>query len=159
MTVRLWRIATDAQEHQAHDLSGRGAELTGGRWNRKGQPVVYAASSVALACLETVVHLGAATLPLNRFLVEIQVPDDVWAHRTIYTVQGLAVGWDAVPEGMVSLDTGDDWLKTGSTALLQVPSAIVPEEHNVLINPRHAQAGRITARKVRRWIYDTRLSG
>lgn len=158
MTVRLWRIATDARDYQAHDLSGRGAELTGGRWNRKGRPVVYTASSVSLACLETVVHLGAATLPLNRFLVQVDVPDDIWAARIVHTAGRLPVGWNAVPEGMVSLDIGDDWLKNGGTALLQVPSVIVPEEHNVLINPRHPDAGRISAAKVRQWLYDSRLA-
>jgi RES domain-containing protein len=67
VTVALWRIATDAREYEAHDLGGRGAEKTGGRWNRPGRPVVYTATSIALARLETVVHLDAADLPLNCF--------------------------------------------------------------------------------------------
>ena len=159
MTVRLWRIATDAREYEAHDLTGRGAEITGGRWNRKGLAVVYAASNVSLACLETVVHLGAASLPMNRCLVEIQVPNHVWSSRAILKLAELAVGWDAVPEGKVSLDIGDDWLKKGEAALLEVPSVIVPEECNVLINPRHPDAAQLKAAKVRRWTYDGRLLG
>ena len=73
MTVLLWRLAPDTPSYEAHDLSGKGAEKTGGRWNRPGNPVVYCASTIALAALETVVHLNTKTLPLNRFLVRIEV--------------------------------------------------------------------------------------
>lgn len=158
MTVVLWRIATDTPEYEAHDLGGKGAEKTGGRWNRPGRPVVYSASSVALACLETVVHLNAAGLPLNRFLVRIEVPDELWQARRTLTPADLPVGWSAFPEGKVSLDIGDGWLQDALTALLAVPSVIVPEEFNVLINPLHPQAAGIHAAKVRPWFYDQRLA-
>lgn len=158
MTVVLWRIATDTRDYEAHDLAGRGAEKTGGRWNRPGQPVVYAATSAALACLETVVHLNASDLPLNRFLVRIEVPDAVWAARRVLGPAELPVGWSAIPEGRVSLDVGDRWLRDCTTALLAVPSVVVPEEFNVLINPRHAEAGQVRAVKVRPWFYDRRFS-
>jgi RES domain-containing protein len=156
--VVLWRIATDTREYEAHDLSGKGAEKTGGRWNRAGRPAVYAASSVALACLETVVHLNAGDLPLNRFLVRIDVPDELWQARRTFTPADLPVGWSAIPEGRVSLDAGDRWLQHAPTALLQVPSVIVPEEVNVVINPLHPDAGLILAAKVRPWFYDQRLA-
>lgn len=157
MTISVWRIATDTPEYEAHDLSGKGAERSGGRWNRPGRPVLYTASTVSLACLETIVHLNAGALPLNRFLVEIVVPDDVWAVRQVLPRQNLPVGWSAIPEGRVSLDIGDRWLRDGSSALLGVPSVIVPEEFNVLINPRHSDAARIAASKVRPWFYDQRI--
>ncbi|MFC7460585.1 RES family NAD+ phosphorylase [Hydrogenophaga defluvii] len=159
MTASLWRIATDTRDHEAHDLSGKGAEKTGGRWNRPGRPLVYSANSIALACLETVVHLGAGGLPLNRFLVRISVPDDIWRTRKTRTAVDLPVGWGAIPECKVSLDVGDAWLKQSESALLVVPSAIIPEECNVLINPAHPNARRITAVKVRPWTYDQRLVG
>lgn len=158
MTVVLWRIATDTPEYEAHDLGGKGAEKTGGRWNRPGRPVVYCASSVALACLETVVHLNAAGLPLNRFLVRVEVPDELWQARRTLAPAALPVGWSAIPQGKVSLDVGDSWLQDASTALLAVPSVIVPEESNVLINPLHPQAADIHAAKVRPWFYDQRLA-
>jgi RES domain-containing protein len=155
--VTLWRIATDTKDFEAHDLSGKGAEATGGRWNRPGRPVVYTAASVSLACLETVVHLHAQGLPLNRFLVRLEVPDDVWARRQTLGAAELPVGWSAIPEGKASLDVGDAWLRAGSRALLVVPSVIVPEEFNVLINPLHADAKHIKAQKMRAWFYDQRL--
>jgi RES domain-containing protein len=158
LTVPLWRIATDTPDYEAHDLGGRGAEKTGGRWNRKGRAVVYSASSIALACLETIVHLNAEGLPLNRFLVRIDVPDEVWARRQVRTPADLPVGWSAIPEGKVSLDTGDAWLQGVTSALLLVPSVIVPEELNALINPAHPDARELTAGKQRAWFYDQRLA-
>lgn len=155
--VVIWRIATDTRDYEAHDLSGKGAEATGGRWNRPGRAVVYAASSVSLACLETVVHLNALDLPLNRFLVAITVPGDVWLARS--QLLPPPVGWSAVPEGKASLDAGDAWLQSGASALLAVPSVIVPEEMNLMINPAHADARRITATKLRPWFYDSRFRG
>jgi RES domain-containing protein len=153
----LWRIGTDARTYTADDLSGTGAKLSGGRWNAVGVAVVYAAGNRALACLETFVHLNAGGLPLNRYLVEIAVPDDVWAAAEVATPDRLPVGWDAEPAGLVSLTFGTDWANGNRSALLLVPSGIVPEEHNALINPTHPDAARITARKVRRWLYDPRL--
>ncbi|MCW5221660.1 RES family NAD+ phosphorylase [Verminephrobacter aporrectodeae] len=157
MTTVLWRIATDTKEYKAHDLSGKGAQKTGGRWNRPGRPVVYTSLTVALACLETVVHLDASDLPMHRFLVRIEVPDQLWEARRRLMPADLPPGWNATPEGKASLDVGDTWLATASTTLLTVPSVIVPEEYNVLINPLHANAAAIKAIKERPWFYDQRL--
>jgi RES domain-containing protein len=158
LTHSVWRIATDTPTYTADDMSGAGAKITGGRWNRKGGAVVYCASSIALACLETVVHLNTGGLPLNRYLVRIDIPDHTWAAAVAVTAASAPVGWDAIPEGKVSLDHGDVWLASGASALMLVPSIIVPEEHNVLINPAHAEAAAITPTKLRRWLYDPRIS-
>ncbi len=155
--MRLWRIATDAASYPSDDMSGKGAEMTGGRWNRVGTPVVYTSGSIALAALETIVHLNAGSLPLNRVLVEISVPDHVWKKRLIHTSKSLSVGWNVQPEGLVSLDLGTSWAKQLSTALLQVPSVIVSEEFNVLINPLHPESKRIRAKKLRVFQYDARI--
>jgi len=157
MTVTLWRIATDTPAYTADDLSGEGAKLTGGRWYRKGTPVVYTSKSIALACLETLVHLNASGLPLNRYLVQIDIPDNVWHKSKLFDIANLPAGWDATPTGKVSLDIGGHWLASNSSALLVVPSIIVPQEHNVLINPAHPETASITATKVSKWLYDTRL--
>lgn len=155
--MEAWRIGADTPDYTADDLTGTGAMVTGGRWNRKGNAMVYSASTRALACLETAVHLGTGGLPLNRYLVCISIPDDVWAKRETLTDKTAAVGWDALPAGKVSLDAGDKWLSGGASAVFEVPSIIVPEELNILINPAHPDAARITATKVRKWLYDTRI--
>ena len=154
--MRAWRIATDTPAYTADDLTGAGAKLSGGRWNRPGMPVLYCATQVSLAVLETFIHLNAGGLPLNRYLVEFTIPDDVWVRARVLATP--PVGWDAIPAGKISLDTGDAWLKANASALMLVPSVIVPEESNVLINPLHADAGRIAVRKTRKWTYDPRLA-
>lgn len=155
--VRCWRIATDTPLYLANDLTGEGSRITGGRWNRSGTPLIYASVSRALACLETIVHLaGEHALPLNRYLVEITVPDSSWKNRHAF-VPDDHVGWDALPAGRTSLDWGTAWVGEGETLIAEVPSIIVPEETNILINPRHRDLASITARKIRRWNYHMRL--
>ena len=158
MSRTAWRIATDTPAYEADDLSGAGAKATGGRWNEKGIPVAYASGTRALACLETVVHLNAGGLPLNRYLVAVTIPDDIWARAQSEGASSLPVGWDAEPAGRASIKFGMDWIRSGRSALLVVPSVIVPEEFNVLVNPRHPASALVTAAKVRKWLYDPRLA-
>ena len=157
MTVSLWRVATDTPSWTAEDMAGKGAAHKGARWNHAGEHVTYAATSISLAAWETRAHFGKGKqLPWNRFLVRIDVPDDVWAARETMA-RPPAVGWDAIPEGLVSRAAGSAWLTSGRSAILAVPSVIIGEEDNVLTNPAHADASRITATKVRRFIYDHRV--
>jgi RES domain-containing protein len=153
----VWRIGTDTPDYTADDVSGTGAKITGGRWNRPGRPVLYCANTPSLACLETLVHLGTSGLPFNRYLVSVDIPAAVWKARRTETPNSLPVGWDACPVGKVSLDFGDNWLASGSSAVLVVPSSIVIEDPVILVNPLHPQAKGITATNVRKWIYDPRL--
>lgn len=153
--VTLWRIGVDAPEFQSDDLTGKGAELNGGRWNPKGAAVVYASGSQALACLEALVHIEVP-LPLNRYLVRIDVPGDAWNARAVFD-PATGIGWDAEPAGQVSIEWGAAWLSAGRSLLAAVPSIVVPDEANVLINPRHPDLFRVKATKVRRWLFDPRL--
>ena len=157
MSQTIWRIATDAPGYEADDLSGAGAKATGGRWNEVGSASLYGSQTIALACLETIVHLNSSGLPFNRYLVAIDIPDPTRSNAQRATAASLKVGWDAEPAGRVSIGFGTDWLKSRSSALLLVPSVIVPEELNVLINPAHADSRHFKARKVRKWLYDPRL--
>jgi RES domain-containing protein len=152
--VIVWRVATETRAFAADDISGRGAALAPGRWNRRDEPVVYAAATVALAVLETAAHLDAAAFPLNRFLVEIKVPPAVWALREQAPESELDVAWSAIPAGTASTGFGSRWLRRGTSPILVVPSVIVPEDRVVLINPAHALSASIKARIVRRLEYD-----
>jgi RES domain-containing protein len=158
LSVTVWRIATDTRTYEADDLSGEGAKTTGGRWNAVGDPIVYTSETQALACLETLVHLNAGGLPLNRYLVSVTIPDPVWAAARTETPGSLPVGWDADPAGRASLRFGTAWIRSGGSALLRVPSVIVTDEYNVLINPLHTDSRAIRAVKVRKWLYDPRLT-
>ena len=80
--MKIGRIAAETRNHAAADLSGAGAAKNPGRWNKTGEPVVYAAQSIALTVLETAAYADSAGLPLNRLVVEINIPDKIWATRT-----------------------------------------------------------------------------
>lgn len=153
----LWRIAKNTVRYAATDLSGGGAKSVGGRWNSKGVEAVYAACSIALATLEALVHLGDNVAIRNAFLVSITVPPPVWKKREIIEAEALDRTWQAEPPGSTSIKFGDEWLHGGTAALLLVPSAIIPEEYNVLINPSHPDSKRIIAEVRRQFIYDPRL--
>ena len=157
MTVRLWRIASDTPDWTAEDLQGQGAAARGARWNRPGEPGLYASTSIALAAWEARTHLGktGVALPWNRFLVRLDVPDDVWRSRSALAAP-WPVGWNAIPEGALSRRLGSEWLAAGASALLEVPSVVVEEERNVLLNPAHPDARRVVAAKARRFVFDPR---
>lgn len=155
MTVPVWRIAVETPTFAANDLSGTGAKLTGGRWNSKGTPLVYCSTNIALATLETVHYLRTGGLPFNRYLVRIDIPSAVWDARQ--AMSPLPGGWDAIPAGLSARAAGDAWAASLASALLLVPSVIVPDEYNVLINPNHPDAAKIVATTVKRWTYDPRF--
>jgi RES domain-containing protein len=157
VTVYLWRIAAEAAEYTAHDMTGKGAEITGGRWNQKGTPMIYAAPSLALAALEVVVHLPRAPLPLNRYMIRISIPDDVWNARQTVDCNTAPAGWDAEPAGLTARQFGEAWIKRGDSCLHAVPSVVIPREQNILINPVHGEARRLSAENLGKFTFDARI--
>lgn len=150
----LWRIASTTAEFNANDVSGAGAARYPGRWNLEGQYVVYAAPSIALAVLETAAHLNDGGLPLNRYVVRIDVPDTEWDRRTVLTRQDLPGGWDAIPASIVAADIGAAWYDSGASLLLQVPSVIVPREAAVVIHGKHQASAKLRAEVLERFEYN-----
>ena len=153
----VWRIIATVPGHRADSLSGAGAKITGGRWNSPGRAVLYCSSSIALAALETIVHLSQGALPLDRFLARVTIPDKLWQARETLTLAAAPVAWDALPAGPASKRYGDEWLDQSRSAVLEIPSIVVPEEYNVLLNPNHARASGLAATVMRPWRYDLRL--
>jgi formylglycine-generating enzyme required for sulfatase activity len=104
--ITSWRIASPGLTWKANDLSGNGSALYPGRWNSQGRPLVYSSSSIALACLETVVHLAADDpLPFQRQLVRITIPSQHWRQRTTVGKADLS-GWSLLP----TPENPEDWL-------------------------------------------------
>lgn len=155
----LWRIATKTKPYSADDLSGAGAAKNPGRWNAATEPVIYCAPTLAMAVLETAAHIDDSGLPLNKFVVQIQAPDAVWAQREEAAVAVLPATWNAIPAGGGSGKFGSDWLASLRTPILVLPSVIVPEELIVLINPRHRAATGITAKTLRRFEHNQLFRG
>lgn len=153
-TIFLYRIASETRQYKATDLGGRGSADYPGRWNRAGERVVYAAQSRPMAVLETAAHIDSAELPLNRFLIRLSVPAAVWKSRKTLRTKDLDPSWRAIPAGKASEDIGSQWYQAGSSALLLVPSVIIPEEWVVLLNAQHASAKSISAAIERAFEYN-----
>jgi RES domain-containing protein len=156
--VEFWRLARETPRYAADDLSGAGAAIAGGRWNAQGQAVVYAASTLSLAALEVLVHTSSTDIHVrNLFAVRIRVPKAIVDAAEKLDPAKLNPAWSAQPAGISSIEAGQEWLKANRAALLFVPSVVVPEEWNILINPGHAGAKLIRAAIVRQFLFDTRL--
>ena len=148
----VWRICRAA--HQ--ELDGEGARLHGGRWNSEGVPVVYTSSTLALAALEYLVHVDIEDVPDDLVAMAIEVPDD--AGEGIVKVDDLPGDWNQLPDHPACPRIGDQWAAEGTALLLCVPSAVVPEESNLLINPNHPSAGDLLVVSTRPFVFDSRLS-
>ena len=147
--MKLWRVAAETRSYGATDLSAAGAAKSPGGWNDFGEPVVYAAMTISMAVLETAAHVVDLGLPLNRYVVEIDIPDLVWGRRAEVDSDSLPKTWSSIPAGRTSVAVGSKWLKSQATLVLLVPSVIVPEESTALLNPTHPDAGLARARVVR----------
>jgi RES domain-containing protein len=142
----LWRIS------RHRDLSGTGGLRVAGRWHDAGRPIVYLAESPAAALLEVCVHTSANDVPPEFTLLKIEGPDiDVPSINS----DDLPEDWRARLE--VTRDLGTGWLEKNESALLRVPSAIVPETTNCLFNPAHRQAAEFRLVEALGYPFDPRL--
>jgi RES domain-containing protein len=137
------------------DLSGEGPRLYGGRWNHKGTAVIYAATTRSLATLEYLVHVPLPYEPLHLSIAALVIPDD--ASDEVVLPEELPADWSSYPAPTALADIGTDWVRRGESLILRVPSALVPEEHNVIINPSHSEMARVTIKDVRAYAFDERL--
>jgi RES domain-containing protein len=142
----LWRISRHL------DLSGRGGILDAGRWHHAGRPVVYLAESPAGALLETCVHTSASDIPPSFKLLKV-----VGSGASAGKIRLADLESGCTDRTAVTRDLGSAWLKGAATALLRVPSALVPETWNYLLNPVHADAPRFQIEESFRFPFDTRL--
>ena len=138
-------------------LTGIGASMTEGyRWNSLNTRIVYTADSRALATLEVSVHLDLSEdLPTDRFYVEIDIPDEITIQEVL--LKDLPPEWNSKPPTLITQTIGDDFVYYKDVAVLKVPSAVVPEEFNYLINPNHQDASKIKIISHKKMIFDSRL--
>ena len=148
----VWRLARLAHAK----LDGEGARLAGGRWNTQGRAAVYTSSRLSLAALELLVHTDVPLVPSDLVAFEIEVPDAI-AVETV-EVDQLPKDW-RIPGHPTCRSIGDTWLAEERTAVLRVPSAVVPEEWNYIINPAHRAAKSIQIVGRRKFAFDSRLLG
>lgn len=151
--MRLWRICGERWAASAFD--GAGARKTGGRWNRKGEAVVYTSTSLALAALELFVHLDPSEMPDDLVTIALDVPHDVPVRQIEQA--DLPRNWREYPAPERLKEIGSEWYRSGSELLLVVPSAVVPLENNALINPAHPDFSRCEARRPAPFHFDPRM--
>lgn len=147
----VWRITTT--RFAATAFSGEGARLYGGRWNPKGFEMVYTAESRSLALLELMVQ--DAPLRARYVLIPVSLPDAVSVISI--GVADLPPDWRRLDRRDALQDIGRDWLARGDSAVLAVPSAVVPAERNYLLNPRHPDFARVIIGKSEALETDFRL--
>jgi RES domain-containing protein len=132
--MRLWRIA---KTKFIHDRAGTGAKLAGGRWSSRGVAVLYFAATRSLAVLEIFVHLEPEDLPEPLSVLSVDVPDEIFEGRAKRTIAELPPSWRHYPAPTALQAVGDAWVKAAASAVLELPSAIIPGESNFLLNPNH----------------------
>ena len=150
MALTLWRLTKARYAASAFD--GEGARLYGGRWNSPGRAVVYLAGSLALAALEILVHVKSQSELEGYVKIRIEVPEGL-----IATVAALPENWQQGRAPDETRAIGDAWLEVGETPLLRVPSVVIPEEHNYLLNPQHPRFSDLTVGKAEPFSFDSRL--
>jgi RES domain-containing protein len=148
---RAYRITKHHHAQRAFD--GEGAKLAGGRWNSPGLRAVYLSSTLSLAAIELFVHLGEDAAALQFVYFEVRIPAAVPVTRVARPPQG----WRAEPPSAVSMHVGDRWLRAQRYALLEVPSALIPTETNLILNPVHEAASKLRISAPRAFRFDPRF--
>ena len=150
--MSVYRIA---KTKYIRDLSGTGARLYGGRWNKKGVGILYTSENRALATVEYLVHVPLSIVPGELSIATIQIPADVRPKEV--PISDLLANWRNYPAPSELAELGTHWVLTNETLLLRVPSAVVLGEFNILINPSHPDMKGVTISRVEDYRFDERL--
>jgi RES domain-containing protein len=151
LTLTVWRLVTARFADSA--FSGEGARLYGGRWNRKGVPLVYTAQSQSLAMLEILVQ--DEPLRARYVMIPAHIPTQVKIERT--ALDALPADWRDLAARKQLQTIGSAWARNKSTAVLAVPGTVIPAETNYLLNPLHPDFSGIEIGEPQAFITDLRL--
>ena len=150
--MELFRIA---KTKHINDLSGAGARMYGGRWNHKEIDLIYTSESRALAALEYLVHVPMAMTPTDLSIMQIDIPDGIVPQQL--DVSSLPSNWKEYPPPQALATLGTNWARSNQSLLLRVPSAVVVQEFNILINPAHPDFKLINPSHLEKFVLDSRL--
>lgn len=151
--MRVWRLV--AAPFVKHAFTGEGARVADGRWNPKGVLVVYTAASLVLAALEPLVHADDDLLPTELVYFAVDIPDEIAMEHV--ATGDLPPDWRTYPSSDALQDVGAAWVVRCASAVLAVASAVIPEERNFLLNPRHPDFARIEWDVPQPFRFDPRL--
>ena len=153
MSLKGYRISHNNYLKSAFD--GEGARKFGGRWNSKGTAVLYISNTLSLAILEILVHLeDAKVLAENFSYIKIEFPGRICE---AFDEALLPKKWYRDPPNSLTQKIGDKWVSSGKSAVLKVPSSVIPEEHNYILNPDHKDFSKISVSKSQKLFVDERI--
>jgi RES domain-containing protein len=147
-----WRIVKE--KHAKSAFSGEGARIFEGRWNSAGVRMVYCSENLALAALEILVHARTVAIGGKSRAFRVSFDD---ALMVIVDLKKLPKGWNAQPPTATSKKMGDEWINLGRSAILALPSVLVPLEQTFLLNPKHPQFSKIKIKDAGNFVLDSRL--
>jgi len=150
--MKLYRLT---KVKYGKDLSGKGAELSGGRWNSKGTPMLYTSQSIALATTEIAVHVPLGILPKGYAIVTYEVPDLAIIEEL--KENKLPADFKSIPHSHSTQMIGDKFIIGKRALILKVPSVVVQGEFNYLINPNHQDLDQLSIEKIESYEFDERL--
>ena len=150
--MEVFRIA---KTRYVADLAGTGARLYGGRWNYEGVSLIYTSTTRALATVEFLVHVPIGLIPKGLGIATIELPDDILPDQV--SEADLPPNWRRHPPPRELAQIGGDWVLSVRSLLLKVPSAVVPDEFNILINPAHQDIGKVRVTQTHPYTFDERL--
>lgn len=153
--ITAWRITS--ADLAASAFSGWGAKEYGGRWNHEGVPLVYTAGTQALAALELFVHIQNEYEAMDLVLIPVGIPAGLNIKKVFRGK--LPTGWDSHPPGDPSMALGTKWAGSTASAVLRVPSVMVPDEHNYLLNPLHPDFSKLKIGDPKPFQFDRRMFG
>lgn len=144
-----------SREKYARDLTGEGGRKAGGRWNGRGNPMIYTGQSISLCALEVAVHLPLGMAPQDYQLVSIEIPDQTKLLE-IPAIK-LPLNWNVSLHSLTTQAIGDDFLDEAQFLAMKVPSAVVIQENNFLLNPAHKDFSKVKIVEVIPFRFDDRL--
>ena len=148
--MTVYRISLDVYKD---DLSGAGAKMFGGRWNNVGIPVLYTTENISLAVLELLVRINKKNIPLHHYLLQFDIPEN--EAPAMIPKNKLKDGWK--DDIQLTQWLGSEFIKAGGSLLLKVPSVVVDEEHNFIINPMHPHFKKLKLVSAKKFEFDNRL--
>ena len=138
----------------ANDLTGKGAEIYGGRWNSIGTPMIYTAESRALCAVEIAVNTPLSNIPTDYSIISFQIPEE---NITSVKEKILPINWNILPYSHSTIEIGDLFISEKKSLVLKVPSAIIAGDYNYLINPLYHNLGKLKILKIEDFSFDNRL--
>jgi RES domain-containing protein len=138
----------------AHQLTGEGAKLHGGRWNSIGTACIYTAESMSLCVLEYAANVSLHQMPASLTITVYTLPEKSWQE---FSLDKLPPNWQEIPAPAETQEWGSTKLQQTASLALKLPSVIIPSEHNYILNPLHPEFKKVRIKEILPFTFDSRI--